>query len=240
MRPAHAAWDNVTLPVTDSFWQTHYPPNGWRCRCRVVAVSKREYDTGKTPTGGPMNKTPPDVLTTEFKNRRTGEISRVPAGIDPGFNYNPGAARRRELDALVTAKTRQVTPALARAAQYEGLALESAAATYAERSRLHALVKAPVLPLAPISNAALTQAEVLGVTIKGKLLALDHDNVRHALSTHGSADEVHRGQTPISAADFAMFPTIFNAAKLRPGTPEKAHRCSTETRRWVIFGIQWW
>ena len=34
VRVAHAAWNGVALPVDHSFWQTHYPPNGWRCRCR--------------------------------------------------------------------------------------------------------------------------------------------------------------------------------------------------------------
>lgn len=126
VRPLHALWDNVTLPVDDPFWQTHYPPNGWRCRCRVVSVSQREYDSGKTPGGGPMNKARPQVLTTEFVNRRTGEVSRVPAGIDPGFAFNPGAARKAALDKLVADKLAAVAPDLAQAAQLAGLTPKTA------------------------------------------------------------------------------------------------------------------
>lgn len=222
VRPLHAAWDNVTLPVGDAFWQTHYPPNGWRCRCRVVSVSEREYQDGKTPGGGTMNKQPPDVVTTEFVNARTGEVSRVPVGVDPGFGYNPGAARRHELNALVTAKMRQAGPALAQAAQLEGLTLEAAAATYAERSRLNRRTKAPVLVLAPVSDRAATQALALGNDISTKMVALDHDNVLHTLKSHGGDSEELRGQVPITAADFALWPKLFNAATLRAGKPDKA------------------
>lgn len=31
VRPEHAALDRVTLPITDSFWEEFYPPNGWNC-----------------------------------------------------------------------------------------------------------------------------------------------------------------------------------------------------------------
>ena len=36
----------MTLPVSDPWWQTHRPPNGYRCRCRVVSVTQRDYDRG--------------------------------------------------------------------------------------------------------------------------------------------------------------------------------------------------
>jgi SPP1 gp7 family putative phage head morphogenesis protein len=38
-RPQHRAWHNVTLPLDDAWWATHRPPNGWRCRCRVIGVT---------------------------------------------------------------------------------------------------------------------------------------------------------------------------------------------------------
>lgn len=44
VRPAHAALDRVTLPPSDSFWESYYPPNGWNCRCTVVQVLKRKYE----------------------------------------------------------------------------------------------------------------------------------------------------------------------------------------------------
>lgn len=43
VRAEHAALDGVTLPPSDSFWDTYYPPNGWNCRCNVVQVRKQKY-----------------------------------------------------------------------------------------------------------------------------------------------------------------------------------------------------
>lgn len=121
VRPAHRAWSNVTLPVDSPFWQTHMPPNGWRCRCRVVPVSRRAYDAGTTPGGARMVKQAPAVETREWVDDRTGQIREVPVGIDPGFGYNPGAARAAGLQQQVDAKLAAATPAVADAARSAGL-----------------------------------------------------------------------------------------------------------------------
>lgn len=38
-REAHLAWDGKIIATDDPWWQTHYPPNGWGCRCTVTGVS---------------------------------------------------------------------------------------------------------------------------------------------------------------------------------------------------------
>lgn len=43
VRPEHAALNGVTLPMSDPFWESYYPPNGWGCRCTVVQVRKSKY-----------------------------------------------------------------------------------------------------------------------------------------------------------------------------------------------------
>lgn len=43
VRPAHAELNGITLPQSDSFWESYYPPNGWNCRCTVVQVRKSKY-----------------------------------------------------------------------------------------------------------------------------------------------------------------------------------------------------
>lgn len=115
VRPAHAAWDNVTLPSDASFWTSHMPPNGWRCRCRVVQVNRRDYERGITPTGEPMKKAAPETVMREWLDKSTGEIKRVPAGIDPGFGYNPGQARQAAVKQLQADKARALPGAIASA-----------------------------------------------------------------------------------------------------------------------------
>lgn len=119
VRPMHLSWDGITLPIEDVFWDTHYPPNGYRCRCRVVSVSQSEYDSGKTPTGAPMKKVAPPITYKDWVNKRTGVVERVPVGIDPGFAYNPGKAamRQRSLNGIKKTKLQQATPALAAVAK---------------------------------------------------------------------------------------------------------------------------
>jgi len=86
-RPQHRMWHNTVLPADDPWWDTHYPPNGWNCRCTVVSHSKRELER----EGLKVSKTP-KVKTYEWINKKTGEVIDVPEGIDPGWAYNPGKA----------------------------------------------------------------------------------------------------------------------------------------------------
>lgn len=97
-RPLHRAWHRIVLPIDHPFWRTHYPPNGWRCRCTTLAMSEaRLAARGLTVTteeelaGLDWKKTRP------WLNRRTGQTMTVPIGIDPGFAYNVGQARRAAL-----------------------------------------------------------------------------------------------------------------------------------------------
>jgi SPP1 gp7 family putative phage head morphogenesis protein len=87
-RPQHAAWHGTILPVDDPWWQTHFPPNGWRCRCTVVQVNEAMIARrGWTVSA----KAPDDGPPIKFRRRGQREEIDVPRGIDPGFAYNPGA-----------------------------------------------------------------------------------------------------------------------------------------------------
>ena len=90
VRPEHAAWHNVVLPVDHPWWETHYPPNGWGCRCRVEALSERMLKRLGLKVTDPV----PDI---EMEKRVIGQGADavelwVPKGIDPGWAYNPGIA----------------------------------------------------------------------------------------------------------------------------------------------------
>ena len=236
VRPQHASWDNVTLPVDDAFWQTHYPPNGWRCRCRVVGVSQAEYDRGEGPTGAPLVKEAPATPSTPFINKRTGEVSQVPAGVDPGFDFNPGQRRQDDLQALAQQKLATSVPALAKAAEYQGLTLEAAAATYAEEARMKPKAALPRLPLGLIHGEALASAAKLDLDLSKKMVGLDYSGTRHVFEAHGGAGEQLRGQVALTAGDVGAFASIFNAARLEAGVPAKAPDGSRLVQGEVVFG----
>nr|WP_284701209.1 phage minor head protein [Rhodoplanes tepidamans] len=84
----HLAWNGLTLRADDSWWDTHYPPNGWRCGCRVRPLSAR----GLARQGKAAPDQAPPIVTKPWVNPKTGEVHDVPVGIDPSFDYNPGQA----------------------------------------------------------------------------------------------------------------------------------------------------
>lgn len=101
-RPEHLAWAGVMLPVDDPFWSTHFPPNGWGCKCSVRQIARREYESLRSADGYTTDA--PPIAEETFVNRRTGEVSRVPAGVDPGWQTNPGLARAKTLVENYTAR----------------------------------------------------------------------------------------------------------------------------------------
>lgn len=42
VRPEHAALDGLILPANDPRWNKIFPPNGWKCRCRVEPLMAHE------------------------------------------------------------------------------------------------------------------------------------------------------------------------------------------------------
>lgn len=78
-RKEHRRWHNLILPVEHPFWKTHYPPNGWKCRCMVRQISAREAQANGGVSADPVVNLKPWV------NKKTGETLQVPEGIAPGF-----------------------------------------------------------------------------------------------------------------------------------------------------------
>lgn len=89
-RDDHRQWHGTILPWDHPWWQTHYPPCGWGCRCTVMQLSERDLQR----RGWKVSPKPSEE-TRLWINGRTGERHQVPVGIDPGFDYNVGTAGRR-------------------------------------------------------------------------------------------------------------------------------------------------
>ena len=103
-RASHAALNGQVFRFDDPIWQSHYPPNGWNCRCRVRALSERRLaslgqtvdssddclsrhsvDTGFDPRTGEM-------YTSEVTTYRHNGQAMTP---DAGWSYNVGQINLR-------------------------------------------------------------------------------------------------------------------------------------------------
>ena len=121
-RPEHAAMDGTVLPVTDPWWKTHHPPNGWNCRCGVVQLSDDELaEYGLAP------KAPPKAPLKAWRNPRTGDKHLIPADLDPGWDHNPGMARVEQIKALAAEKAAALSDAAQKAALAQAAKLQAEA-----------------------------------------------------------------------------------------------------------------
>jgi hypothetical protein len=106
-REEHVSWDGLILPKDDPWWDSHFPPNGWGCKCYTRAITearKKQYEENGIPTaprldgsgGGnvPAKTQAPPVTYKTYFNERKGTIEQVPEGIDPAFNWNQGKMER--------------------------------------------------------------------------------------------------------------------------------------------------
>ncbi|MDR2864603.1 MAG: phage head morphogenesis protein [Spirochaetaceae bacterium] len=106
-RKKHLSWDSLILPKNDSWWNSHYPPNGWGCQCWTQAITenraeKLRRDGFDVPPSIEDNDgyhvdakiTAPQTRYVSYFNNRKGTIEKVPYGVDPAFNSNVGRAGR--------------------------------------------------------------------------------------------------------------------------------------------------
>ena len=105
-RPDHRTWHGVVLHADDPFWHSHYPPNGWLCRCIIQTLSQRDMDR----FGYELSEGPPPSREIKHRINTPGGPRTVtaPEGIDPGFAHNPGrAATGTRIDADAMASWRK-------------------------------------------------------------------------------------------------------------------------------------
>ena len=93
-RPSHLAMDGKVFPADHPVWNTWFPPNGFRCRCTVRTLSKRQVEArgltveekfpaiapdphfGTNPAKvkfSPALKGYPDALVKAYQNREKEE-----------------------------------------------------------------------------------------------------------------------------------------------------------------------
>lgn len=103
-RPSHRALHGQVFRHDDPIWASIFPPNGFNCRCRVVALtesavkrrglrivsSEGNMFTETVETG--VNKRTGEIRTAEVTGLRTTDAAgkAVTFRTDPGFNHAPG------------------------------------------------------------------------------------------------------------------------------------------------------
>lgn len=94
-RQQHVGWDGLVLAKDDPFWQTHFPPNGWGCQCKVKGLWQRDLLRLGKQSPDPMPEVKWAEHTIGLRSPNGPRTVSVPEGIDPGFEYAPGSARLR-------------------------------------------------------------------------------------------------------------------------------------------------
>lgn len=90
-RPEHRAWHGTILPIDHPWWDQHFPPCGWNCRCTTSTLDQATIDR----RGWRITEKPVTFAQRTYLNPRSGVTIAVPGGIDPGFGYNVGKAYLR-------------------------------------------------------------------------------------------------------------------------------------------------
>lgn len=113
VRPRHKVLHGLVLAATDPFWRYYFPPNGWRCRCHVRALTRDQV----TKQGLEVISSEGRLLKVEQASapngvKRKAMAFQTPSGArfvtDPGFGFNPGqAAFQPELDNYAAPVARQ-------------------------------------------------------------------------------------------------------------------------------------
>ncbi|OED40240.1 hypothetical protein ACH42_17145 [Endozoicomonas sp. (ex Bugula neritina AB1)] len=124
VRPEHLQWNGTIREVDDEFWQTHYPPNGWQCRCGVIQLDRDELKQhGLKPSPKPKLK------KRKWTNPRTSKTRYVPESLDPGWDHNPGKRRMEYLR-----QTKQEKAALLTLAQQKANGVSDKATAKAQKA----------------------------------------------------------------------------------------------------------
>ena len=95
-RPAHLALSGKIYRYDDPFWTTFYPPNGFNCRCSVIALAERDLKRRGMDKQDDSSEFLVEVERPADKagNREKTIGFKLPDGsvrvTDKGFDYNVG------------------------------------------------------------------------------------------------------------------------------------------------------
>ena len=193
-RPHHKRWGDLRLTLRHDhpFWRTHFPPNGWGCRCRVVAVTgPREGDATEPPAGW------------DARSEKTG----APLGIDRGWAYAPGEGADTALRQSVQDKLITWPPAITKALSKDVNRYINAsdAPERFVREVLSDPARAEPLWLGFVEKPE-QLAELAAQDLTGYLLLVPADTPRHVEKAHRFDG---KGQRPATPEDYRRLAQLF-------------------------------
>lgn len=206
-RPEHRARHNLCLPVDHPYWDIWAPPCGWSCRCTLQSLSERDVQRMR----GQLKFEPPPDVFRDWVNKRTGEVSRVPAGIDPGWAYNPGKAGH-QLGLAAAAKLIAAPPAIAAAAAEDPAWLARPLAKefedWFDQAAAGGRVDRSMVAVGALDAQVLDALKTKGIEPQSAAITLSQDVVVHMLRTV----KAQRGQT-VPAALLRTMPVLLKQTK---------------------------
>ena len=187
-RPHHRIWHDPISPIDPPWWKTHYPPTGWGCRCDAESVSEEWLQRN-----GMKVSEPPSDGTRPWINPVTGEVIEVPAGIDPGWAYNPGA-----MDQSARMADRMLEKAAALPVNLEGTALMQAAPLLPEAALAPGGTASQAItrmvregfeewaenPITPLPLAVLSAEDAASIGASARVAVLSAETLKKQLLRH--------------------------------------------------------
>jgi hypothetical protein len=227
-RPEHEGWAGTILPVDDSWWDTHYPPNGWGCKCGVRQISRGEARR----LGWSEDQETPPRTTEPWLNKRTGETVMVPKGIDPGWANNPGKARGRNVSEFLYGKVASIP------ANRQRIAIEDIVGSPILKAMADGqMPKGSFLPVAQLADKIVREFGA-----NSNLVRLSADSVEHILNEYSA-----RGLT---VEDFRLAISVLRAPRAvvrqGPANPAAIVLGSVRGAWWRVViksvgnGAEWW
>ena len=210
-RPQHKRWGDMKLTLRHDhpFWETHFPPNGWGCKCRVVAVAAPGDGDGTEPPEGWA---------------QTDPATGAPVGIDEGWGYAPGARADSELRSFVQDKLIDYPPAIERMLSVDvnrHLNTTERITDFVQRVRDGSLRNEDLWMGFVEPEAAARIKAATGQDVDSYMVLLPEDNVRHTYREHRWDG---KGQRPVVPADYEHVASFINEAnETLPGTDLGRH-----------------
>lgn len=91
-RPAHAQMHGLVYRYDDPFWSVFYPPNGFNCRCTVIALNERDIERNNFVVGdgtGRVEEIDRQVNKNTVEKTRAFKLTNdVYLMADRGFDNN--------------------------------------------------------------------------------------------------------------------------------------------------------